>query len=53
LNLFIWAIIFFIINNVFFLIYEEPNLEKRFGEQYRKYKKEVPRWIPKIRIRKN
>ncbi|MDP2335765.1 MAG: methyltransferase [Bacteroidota bacterium] len=39
LNLFYWAVIFFLLNNVYFLIYEEPNLEKRFGEEYRNYKK--------------
>jgi protein-S-isoprenylcysteine O-methyltransferase Ste14 len=26
---------------------EEPDLEKRFGENYRSYKKAVNRWIPK------
>lgn len=51
-KIFIWAIIFFIINNIFFFFYEEPNLAKKFGEEYRKYKKEVPRWIPKFNSRK-
>jgi protein-S-isoprenylcysteine O-methyltransferase Ste14 len=51
-KIFIWAIIFFIINNLFFFFYEEPNLEQKFGEEYRKYKKEVPRWIPKFHPRK-
>jgi protein-S-isoprenylcysteine O-methyltransferase Ste14 len=27
---------------------EEPDLEKRFGESYQKYKKSVNRWLPKI-----
>jgi protein-S-isoprenylcysteine O-methyltransferase Ste14 len=31
LNIFIWTVIFFIINNMYFVLYEEPNLEKRFG----------------------
>ena len=38
-RIFLWAIIFFIINTIYFYIYEEPNLEKRYGEEYRKYKK--------------
>lgn len=46
-NIACWTIIFFVINNLYFLIYEEPSLEKRFGNQYREYKKQVPRWIPR------
>jgi hypothetical protein len=30
--------------------YEEPGLERRFGEEYRAYRRRVPRWIPR-RIR--
>jgi protein-S-isoprenylcysteine O-methyltransferase Ste14 len=48
LNIFIWAVIFFIINNIYFLAYEEPNLERRFKDDYREYKRNVPRWIPKL-----
>jgi protein-S-isoprenylcysteine O-methyltransferase Ste14 len=47
LNIFIWILIFFIINNIWFIFYEEPDLEKKFGDEYRKYKKNVPRWIPR------
>jgi protein-S-isoprenylcysteine O-methyltransferase Ste14 len=49
LNIFIWAIVFFIINNVFFFAYEEPNLEKKFGDEYKEYKKNVPRWLPRFK----
>jgi protein-S-isoprenylcysteine O-methyltransferase Ste14 len=28
---------------------EEPGLEKRFGESYRQYKRNVPRWLPRWR----
>jgi len=27
---------------------EEPGLERRFGEDYRRYKRAVPRWIPRL-----
>jgi hypothetical protein len=27
-------------------ISEEPGLEARFGESYRVYKQQVPRWLP-------
>jgi len=44
----IWAGIFFLVNTVYFIGMEEPGLEKRFGEAYRQYKKNVPRWIPRL-----
>jgi protein-S-isoprenylcysteine O-methyltransferase Ste14 len=44
-----WAGLFFIINTIYFIIKEEPDLEKRFGEEYRNYKQNVPRWIPNLR----
>jgi protein-S-isoprenylcysteine O-methyltransferase Ste14 len=28
---------------------EEPGLERRFGESYRTYKCNVPRWLPRVR----
>jgi len=45
----IWAACFFVINTIWFLVFEEPNLEKKFGDEYRKYKKNVPRWVPRLR----
>jgi protein-S-isoprenylcysteine O-methyltransferase Ste14 len=42
----IWAFTFLIINNVYFLILEEPGLERRFGASYLEYKSAVPRWLP-------
>lgn len=47
-NILIWAGVFFIINNIYFIIYEEPNLEDRFGDDYREYKKHVSRWLPRL-----
>ena len=31
------------------VLYEEPILERRFGEPYSGYRKRVPRWVPRIR----
>lgn len=45
----IWAATFLIINQVYFLLLEEPGLERRFGESYRTYKAHVPRWVPRLR----
>ena len=45
----IWACVFIIINHVYFILSEEPGLEKRFGEPYRVYKNSVPRWVPRLK----
>jgi protein-S-isoprenylcysteine O-methyltransferase Ste14 len=42
-------VLFFLINNLYFLLFEEPNLERRFGKDYQDYKKKVPRWIPNLK----
>lgn len=47
-NILIWAGIFFLINTTYFLVKEEPDLHKRFGDAYSEYKKNVPRWIPRL-----
>ena len=44
-----WAGAFLVINQLYFLRYEEPGLERRFGEEYRRYRRHVPRWIPRRR----
>jgi protein-S-isoprenylcysteine O-methyltransferase Ste14 len=31
------------------VLVEEKSLKKRFGDNYRLYKKNVPRWIPRVR----
>jgi protein-S-isoprenylcysteine O-methyltransferase Ste14 len=31
--------------HTFIILYEEPNLEQRFGEPYRRYRRKVPRWF--------
>ena len=48
LPILIWAGCFFVINTIYFLIFEEPALEKKFGDDYRLYKKYVSRWFPRI-----
>lgn len=45
----IWVCIFFCINHIYFVLSEEPGLERRFGESYSIYKQNVPRWVPRLR----
>lgn len=42
-----WAGLFLAINYAYFLLAEESGLERRFGDEYREYKRNVPRWIPR------
>ncbi len=35
----------------FIPFYEEPDMERRFGEAYREYCRQVPRWLPRLRTR--
>ena len=37
-----------IINAIYIPLSEEPGLVKRFGDEYRTYKRNVPRWIPRL-----
>jgi protein-S-isoprenylcysteine O-methyltransferase Ste14 len=46
-TLLIWFALFFAINYIVFRLYEEPGLERRFGGDYRTYKHNVPRWLPR------
>jgi protein-S-isoprenylcysteine O-methyltransferase Ste14 len=42
-----WAAAFLAINFAYFLRFEEPGLERRFGERYGVYRSNVPRWVPR------
>lgn len=44
-----WFVLFFAINALIMPLIEEPLLEDRFGGDYVDYKRDVPRWIPKLR----
>lgn len=45
----VWMATFFVVNAVYFPLSEEKGLEKRFGEDYRLYRDNVPRWVPRLR----
>jgi protein-S-isoprenylcysteine O-methyltransferase Ste14 len=45
----IWAMLFFLMNTIYLILSEEPGLEKRFGGEYIEYKKNVPRWVPRVK----
>jgi protein-S-isoprenylcysteine O-methyltransferase Ste14 len=41
-----WAAVFVVVNQVYFIAWEEPDLASRFGASYLDYKAKVPRWLP-------
>ena len=43
----IWAVLFTVVNMIYMPLAEEPGLERRFGDDYRRYKQNVPRWLPR------
>jgi protein-S-isoprenylcysteine O-methyltransferase Ste14 len=34
---------------LFVLYYEEPTLRKKFGAEYEEYRRNVRRWVPRVR----
>ena len=43
-----WAVVFATANALYIPLVEEPGLEQRFGEDFRRYKANVPPWLPRI-----
>ena len=43
-----WLGVFFLINCIYFPLSEEKHLAERFQDKYTEYKKNVPRWIPRL-----
>ena len=44
-----WFLVFLALNQLYIPLFEEPGLERRFGDDYRRYKQNVPRWVPRLR----
>jgi protein-S-isoprenylcysteine O-methyltransferase Ste14 len=45
----VWFLVVFALNAVYIPLIEEPDLSQRFGEEYLAYKRNVPRWVPRLR----
>ncbi len=46
--LFVWFALFVLGNFLYIPLIEEKGLERRFGTSYSQYKKNVPRWFPRL-----
>lgn len=44
-----WLILFIVTSLIYIPLLEEPGLVARFGERYRLYKENVPRWLPRLK----
>jgi protein-S-isoprenylcysteine O-methyltransferase Ste14 len=49
LPLLAWFGAVFALNAIYFPLVEEPGLRERFGEDYERYRANVPRWLPRFR----
>ena len=47
--LLIYGIVLTLCIHFWVLAFEEPYLEDKYGDEFKTYMKEVPRWLPKIR----
>ena len=47
--LLVWFGAAFAINAVYLPLVEEPGLSHRFGDDYERYRANVPRWLPRLR----
>jgi protein-S-isoprenylcysteine O-methyltransferase Ste14 len=48
LHLVEYAAVMLLIAHVFVVFYEEPTLQIQFSESYEQYRRNVPRWIPRV-----
>jgi protein-S-isoprenylcysteine O-methyltransferase Ste14 len=44
----IYLIVLVLVWHAFVVVWEEPTLERTFGEEYRSYRAAVPRWLPRL-----
>jgi protein-S-isoprenylcysteine O-methyltransferase Ste14 len=44
-----FALLFWLASHLFVFFYEEPTLSRRYGEEYLRFKRQVPRWLPRMK----
>ncbi len=46
-SILLFSLLLLVVAHLLVVLYEEPDLERRFGESYLAYKRTVPRWLPR------
>jgi protein-S-isoprenylcysteine O-methyltransferase Ste14 len=49
----LWTPVFMLANAIEVKLVEEPELERRFGDTYREYRRRVPMFIPRAAWRRS
>jgi protein-S-isoprenylcysteine O-methyltransferase Ste14 len=44
-----YLVIVWLVTHLFMCLYEEPTLTGRYGDEYLRFKRNVPRWVPRLR----
>ena len=44
----VYVVILALVWHPFVVLWEEPSLERTFGDEYRTYRASVPRWLPRL-----
>ena len=44
----VWGVLFWLFTFAIVVLQEEPSLRQQFGDEYRTYCENVPRWVPRI-----
>jgi len=44
----LYLIVVVLVWHAFVVLWEEPSLERTFGDEYRAYRASVPRWLPRL-----
>ena len=52
LSLLLYTGAVFFVGHLFVILYEEPTLKQKFGNNYITYCQQVPRWIPRFNFKK-
>jgi protein-S-isoprenylcysteine O-methyltransferase Ste14 len=45
----LYLAIVWLATHLFVCLYEEPTLTRRYGDEYLRFKRDVPRWLPRVR----